>query len=105
MAKNVASRKKTNWQVGRDYEDYVGYRYRTLGFSVDNFGVYMGIDDLGRDVIAKKDGKTYVIQCKYWSQKKEIHENHINQLFSTVTSYKIENNASDETGLPAQGNG
>ena len=93
----VASRKKTNWQVGRDYEEYVGYRYRTLGFSVDNFGVYMGIDDLGRDVIAKKDGKTYVIQCKYWSQKKEIHENHINQLFGTVTSYKIENNASDES--------
>lgn len=92
----VASRKKTNWQVGRDYEEYVGYRYRQLGYLVDNFGAYMGLDDLGRDVIAKKGSKTYIIQCKYWSQKKEIHENHINQLFGTVTSYKIENNASDD---------
>lgn len=93
----VASRKKTNWQVGRDYEEYVGYRYRQLGYSVDNFGAYMGLDDLGRDVIAKKGSKTYIIQCKYWSQKKEIHENHINQLFGTVTSYKIENNAPEDS--------
>lgn len=93
----VASRKKTNWQVGRDYEEYVGYRYRKDGYLVDNYGVYMGLDDLGRDVIAKKGGKTYVIQCKYWSQKKEIHENHINQLFGTVTSYRIENNACDDS--------
>ena len=93
----VASRKKTNWQVGRDYEEYVGYYFRKRGYSVDNYGVYMGLDDLGRDVIAKKGSKTYVIQCKYWSQKKEIHENHINQLFGTVTSYKIENNTADDS--------
>ena len=32
-----------------------------------------------------------IIQCKYWSTKKLIHENHINQLFGTTVSYCIEN--------------
>lgn len=89
----VASKQKSKWQIGRDYEEYIGYYYRSRGYSVENFGSYMGLEDLGRDVIATKGGKTLIIQCKYWSQKKEIHENHINQLFGTVTSYIIETNA------------
>lgn len=89
----VASKQKSKWQIGRDYEEYVGYYYRSRGYSVDNFGSFMGLEDLGRDVIATKAGKTLIIQCKYWSQKKEIHENHINQLFGTVTSYIIETNS------------
>lgn len=97
----IASKQKSKWQIGRDYEEYVGYYYRRKGYAVDNYGAYMGLEDLGRDVIATKDGKTLIIQCKYWSQKKEIHENHINQLFGTVTSYIIEKNASpnDVVGL------
>lgn len=86
----VESRKKTNWQIGRDYEEYIGYTYRKSGYMVDNYGERMGLEDLGRDIIAKKGNKTLIIQCKYWSQKKQIHENHINQLFGTVTSYCIE---------------
>jgi uncharacterized protein YqiB (DUF1249 family) len=86
----VESRKKTNWQIGRDYEEYIGYTYRKSGYTVDNYGERMGLEDLGRDIIAKKGNKTFIIQCKYWSQKKQIHENHINQLFGTVTSYCIE---------------
>lgn len=87
----VQSRQKTNWQVGRDYEEFIGYIYREKGYMVDNYGSRMGLEDLGRDIIAKKDGKTLIIQCKYWSQQKQIHENHVNQLFGTVTSYCIEN--------------
>lgn len=86
------SHKKTKWQIGRDYELYVGYKYALKGYAVDYFGSYMGIEDLGRDIIAKKDGRTLIIQCKYWSSKKQIHENHINQLFGTMASYCIENN-------------
>ena len=51
----------------------------------------MGIEDLGRDIIAKKGDITLIIQCKYWSSKKQIHENHINQLFGTMMCYCIEN--------------
>ena len=86
------SHKKTKWQIGRDYELYVGYKYSLKGFDIDYFGSYMGIEDLGRDIIAKKGDKTLIIQCKYWSSKKQIHENHINQLFGTMMCYCIENN-------------
>lgn len=85
------SHNRTKWQIGRDYELYVGYQYSLKGYDVDFFGSYMGLEDLGRDIIAKKDQEILIIQCKYWSTKKQIHENHINQLFGTTVSYCIEN--------------
>ncbi len=87
-----ASHRKTKWQIGRDYETYVGYLFESNGYDVDYFGSYMNLEDLGRDIIAKKSGKTTIIQCKYWSQKKLIHEKHIMQLYGSIISYCIENN-------------
>ena len=84
------SRSRTKWQIGRDYELYVGYKYTQKGYHVDYFGSYMGLEDLGRDLIAKKGDMTLIIQCKYWSAKKQIHENHINQLYGTMVCYCIE---------------
>lgn len=86
------NRQKTNWEIGRDYELYVAHRYEMQGYNVDTFGSYMQMNDLGRDLIAKKGNKIKVIQCKYWSSQKVIHENHICQLFGTVVCYCIENN-------------
>lgn len=86
----VASHKKSKWQIGRDYEMAVAYEYRKNGYSVDSFGTYKGLEDLGRDIIADKDGKTLIIQCKYWSHEKQIHEKHIFQLYGTTVSYAIE---------------
>lgn len=92
----VASHNKTKWQIGRDYELSVGYRYSKQGFTVDYFGSYMGLEDLGRDLICKKDGRILIVQCKYWSQIKEIHEKHVTQLYGTMISYCIEHNISQE---------
>lgn len=91
------SHKRTKWQVGRDYELYIGYRYAQKGCSVDYFGSYMGLEDLGRDLIAKKDGRILIIQCKYWSSQKQIHEKHITQLYGTIISYSIENHIDQST--------
>lgn len=71
---------------------FIGYEYGCNGYNVDHFGSYMGLEDLGRDLIVKKDGLTKIVQCKYWSKHKHIHEKHINQLFGTLVSYCIENN-------------
>ena len=84
------SHNRTKWQVGRDYEMYIGYKYAQKGYDVDYFGSYMGLEDLGRDIIAKKGDQVLIIQCKYWSAKKQIHEKHINQLYGTMVSYCIE---------------
>lgn len=91
-----ASHNKTKWQIGRDYELFVGHKYLQTGYTVDFYGSYMGMEDLGRDLIAKKGNKTLIIQCKYWSQAKLIHEKHIMQLYGTVICYCIEHNISYE---------
>lgn len=90
------SHNKTKWQIGRDYELFVGYKYQQKGYKVDYFGSYMGMEDLGRDLIAKKDSKTLIIQCKYWGHEKVIHEKHITQLYGTMASYII------EQGIPSK---
>lgn len=85
------SRRKSNWQIGRDYEMYVGYKYTMKGYIVDYYGSYKGLEDLGRDLIATKGDLTLIIQCKYWSAKKQIHEKHITQLYGTMICYCYEN--------------
>ena len=88
----LQSHRRTKWQVGRDYELYVGYRYNKKGYSVNYYGSNNGLEDLGRDLIAKKGNLTLIIQCKYWGAGKVIHEKHINQLYGTTVCYCYENN-------------
>lgn len=88
------SHNKSKWQIGRDYELYIGFMFQKSGYSVDYFGSYMGLEDLGRDIIATKQGKTLIVQCKYWSSVKTIHEKHIAQLYGTLVEYCIENHKS-----------
>lgn len=90
----ISSHSKSKWQIGRDYELYVGYLYEKKGFLVTYCGETQGLEDLGRDLICKKDGKTQIVQCKYWGKEKQIHEKHIFQLFATTVSYCIENHLS-----------
>lgn len=94
----VESRKKSKWQIGRDYELYCGYRYEQQGYSVNYFGSYHGLEDLGRDLIIKHDDEVCIVQCKYWSQTKQIHENHIMQLYGSVIEYNLENKT-NATGI------
>ena len=83
-------KKKTKWEIGRDYERYVGYRYEGLGYNVYYQGIIEGLADLGRDLVAVKDDNAEIIQCKYWSKEKQIHEKHVFQLYGTVIAYKID---------------
>lgn len=85
------SKKKTNWEVGRDYERFVGYRLETQGYSVTYQGIVEGYDDLGRDLIARKGRTVKVVQCKCWSQQKTIHEKHVFQLYGTYIAFKMDN--------------
>ena len=85
----LESRKKP-WQIGRDYERYVGYLYEQQGFKVEYIGIEKGLEDLGRDLICIKNNKVEVVQCKCWAKHKVIHEKHINQLYGTAVKYYIE---------------
>ena len=84
---NWRRRPKTNWQIGRDYERYIGYVYETQGYDVEFTGAIEGFEDMGRDLIARRESELAVIQCKYWAAEKEIREKHIFQLFASALEY------------------
>lgn len=90
--------RKSNWQIGRDYEMYIGYLAESLGYTVTYTGIIEKLEDMGRDLILKKNKQTYIVQCKNWSKEKTIHEKHIFQLFGTITLYNI-----DHPKTPAKG--
>ena len=91
---------KTDWQIGRDYELFVGQMFEKCGYSISFFGIERQLEDLGRDIIAKKDNNTLIIQCKNWSKNKQIHEKHIAQLYGTTIQYIIENNCNSNNVIP-----
>jgi hypothetical protein len=62
-------------------------------------GIFKGVEDLGRDLICRKDNETIVVQCKYWAQFRTIYEKHIFQFFGTVFQYKDENSERNVRGI------
>ncbi len=91
--------RKSKWQIGRDYEMYIGQACEERGYSVQYTGIIKNLEDMGRDLIAIKNTETYIIQCKNWSKEKTIHEKHIFQLYGTVILWKLENPFFDVRGV------
>ena len=96
-----SSHRQNAWIAGVEYELYCCYILRKNGYYVIENGVRMRKEDMGRDIIAIKDGITYIIQCKRYSMKnqdgtdKYIHENIICQLYGTTIEYQISNPRND----------
>jgi hypothetical protein len=88
--------KMSKWQIGKMYERYIGYLYEKDGFEVHYQGIISGYEDMGRDLICTKGNYTEVVQCKYWSVHRNIHENAINQLYGTTVKYWMENRPTPE---------
>lgn len=88
-------RKKSNWVIGMEYEMYIDYKLRECRFHTIQYGIQNGLNDLGRDIIAERahlDGSRtiYIIQCKRWSENRQLHENVVCQLFGTKIEYEIQ---------------
>lgn len=85
-------RPKSDWEIGIEYERYVGYTYEKQGYRVKYTGATEGLQDMGRDLLVyKSPSEVLVIQCKRWSTEKTIHEKHIFQLFGTAFVLQITN--------------
>lgn len=90
-------RDKSNLEIGRVYERYIGYLYEKDGWEVKYDGIIKGFEDFGRDLICSKNEKTLIIQCKCWAKEKVIREKHIMQLFGTTVLYEYEHKISNVT--------
>lgn len=92
-----SNHKPNAWIAGAEYEMYCCYLLKRQGYSVVENGIIMRTADMGRDIIAYKDGNTYIIQCKRYSMfnrngdPRYIHENIICQLYGTTIAYQISN--------------
>jgi hypothetical protein len=87
---NCINRKKSKWEIGRDFEMFIGYQYEKKGYNVQYFGIEKRLDDLGRDLIIDNNKVVLIVQCKYWSKEKTIHEKHIMQLYGTTIKYILD---------------
>lgn len=83
------ARPKSDWEIGRLYERYLGYLRETNGWVVTYHGALRGFEDLGRDLICVKDKRVEIVQAKCWSRSKVIHEKHVFQLFGTTIHYRL----------------
>ena len=94
-------RKKTHPQLGLLFERYVGYCYEAHGYSVRYNGAEQGKEDRGCDLIIQSRDKTKVkiVQCKYWADGKEIHENAVTQLYGSVALFRAMHPDVDASGL------
>lgn len=84
------AKKKTNWEIGIEYERYVGYLCEKHGYSVTYNGARTKLEDMGRDLILRRDDEVILIQCKRWALKKTVHENHVFQLAGSVFEYQCQ---------------
>ena len=83
---------KSNWVAGIEYEMFIEYEFRDLrGWKTIAHGSIHGLNDLGRDIVAKKNDKVLIIQCKRYSTNKQIHENTVCQLYGTTIEYELSN--------------
>lgn len=90
----VNRQNKSDWEIGIEYERYVGYKYEQKGYRVQYAGALQGLEDMGRDLIVENDDSIIVIQCKRWSKEKTIHEKHIFQLYGSTVLMSLHNEKS-----------
>lgn len=92
------NRRKSDWEIGRVYERFIGYLYEKDGWRVTYHGIMKGFEDFGRDLICRKDSDVHIVQCKCWSREKVIREKHVFQLFGTSVLYRLASSP-DQTHL------
>ena len=56
--------------------------------SISLHGAVNGFADPGRDLIVKSKKEIFVLQTKYWSKEKVIHEDHIFKLWVSTANFK-----------------
>lgn len=80
----------SNWEIGKLYENYIGFTYEQKGYKVNYNGIKERVEDKGRDLICENDEEILLIQCKNWNSSKTIFEKHIFQFYGSICQYRFE---------------
>lgn len=97
------SRRRTAWVAGTQYERYVGYKFESQGFDVEYHGALEGKQDLGIDLICRKNATVHIVQCKRLSPLKEIpvRENVVAQIYGAAMFYALTHALDHKSVKPA----
>lgn len=93
------ARGKTNWEIGIEYERYIGYLCEQRGYSVTYNGARAKLEDMGRDLILRRGNDVILVQCKRWASEKVIRENHVFQLAGSVFEYQYQHPQQSVSGV------
>lgn len=83
----LASMKK----AGDAFEILVGQSYEADGYEIDYRGLRLDFLDGGIDLVATKDNKIILIQCKYWKKKDSITHNMVKEFYGNCNFYIDQN--------------
>jgi competence protein ComGC len=87
------SSKWSDWERGRNYEIYCAYKLFNEDYDIIQEGLNKKLEDGGRDIIAthRRTGKILIVQCKNWSERSQIRENVVFQLYGSFVQWKLDN--------------
>ena len=85
---------QNNIKKGKDYEKFVGQYFENKGYIVKFNGIEKGKKDNSIDLIAVKDKKIILIQCKNWKEngKYKIDEKMVKSFVGDTYSFVEHNN-------------
>lgn len=85
--------------AGADYEKFIAKKYTNSGYDIILNGIEKGKADEGIDIIAIKDGKTILVQCKNWKDTgyTEIYDKDIRAFFGDCFKYILDNSLLNRT--------
>lgn len=95
---NYESENQRKIIAGREYEKYVAQKYIQNGYEVKYNGIENGVKDEGIDLIAYKDNKIFLIQCKNWKETgyQEINAKDIKAFFGNCFKFVLDNGLIDK---------
>ena len=82
-------REKNLWEIGIEYERYIGYTLEQDGWQVVYNGAVNGSGDGGIDLICFKEQSTLIVQCKRWQSKVTEHE--ITKFYTALLTFSKRN--------------
>jgi restriction system protein len=70
-----------------EFEDVIAALYKQLGYSVKQTPYS---NDKGKDIILKRDGKKYLVECKRYDFANTIGREHLQKFFAAIVEEKAE---------------